>query len=121
VGGDAGLVAGRGGEVGHVLVRRCGQGQLLLLLLNCRQILEHHLDRPQLATKIHQLAAEISTESSASRCKIDQISRPCGAMVHVHGLHAVVVLADLRQSVALAAPSCVVPLWGQQPAGSSLS
>jgi hypothetical protein len=51
--------------------------------LNCRQILEHHLDRPQLATKIHQLAAEISTESSASRCKIDQISRPCGAMVRM--------------------------------------
>ena len=50
--GDAGLVAGGGGEVRHVLVggRGRGQGQLLLLLLllNCRQILEHHLDQPDL-------------------------------------------------------------------------
>lgn len=43
MGGDAGLVAGGGGEVRHVLVG--GKGQLLLLLLlNCREILEHHLD-----------------------------------------------------------------------------
>ena len=40
VGGDAGLVAGGGGEVGHVLVG--GHLQLLLLLNRC-QILEHHL------------------------------------------------------------------------------
>lgn len=41
MGGDAGLVAGGGGEIRHVLVG--GEGQLLLLL-NCREILEHHLD-----------------------------------------------------------------------------
>jgi len=45
VGRDAGLVAGGGGQVRHVLVGGGGQLQLLvvLVLLNCCQILEHHL------------------------------------------------------------------------------
>ena len=53
VGGDAGLVAGGGGEVGHVLVG----GHVLLLLLNRRQILEHHLPhRYEIFFSMHALA-----------------------------------------------------------------
>jgi hypothetical protein len=95
VGGDAGLVAGGGGEVGHVLV-----GGHLLLLLNCCQILEHHLlNRYEIFFPMHALAcyqqqplAQLvcgwmkMTDQLArmqAQAQQDQISRAGGPIMHV--------------------------------------
>lgn len=80
MGGDAGLVAGGGGEVGHVLL-----GGHLLVLVNCGQILEHHLlpgrllatttPRPRLLAWMDGSARRHAVQVAAQAQQQDQISR----------------------------------------------